>query len=32
MTQKKKNLWVRLLNWITKANKKAAQKGDLCKS
>jgi hypothetical protein len=33
-TQKrtKKNFLVRLLEWIAKGNKKAAQKGELCKS
>lgn len=28
----KKNLMVRFLEWIVRGNKKAAQKGDLCKS
>jgi hypothetical protein len=31
-TQKKKNFLVRLVEWIAKGNKKAAQKGQLCKS
>jgi len=31
-TKKKKNLLVRLLEWIAKGNKKAIQKGEFCKS
>lgn len=29
---KKKNLWIRLIQWIAKGNQKAAQKGLLCRS
>lgn len=30
--KKKKNAVVRFLEWISRGNKQAAQKGDLCKS
>jgi hypothetical protein len=30
--KKKKNIVVRFLEWIVKGNKKAAEKGSICKS
>ena len=30
--KKKKNIIIRFMEWIIRGNKRAAQKGDLCKS
>jgi hypothetical protein len=30
--KKKKNIMIRLLEWLSRGNKKAAQSGGLCKS
>ena len=30
--KKKKNIWVRILEWIAAANKKAVENGTICRS